>query len=152
MKYYKVIAWLAVASLPGFGAYATPSNTASSAQTAGAPGVAKNSAPVPVHQVPPDYPPMAQYINVQGKVQVCFTVEADGTLANLHIEKAKFRPDTRPEIRGGRNQKALRRAAKESLKAEAVYTMTQWKYKPGYRNGKPVSTPNTCQMIEFQLH
>lgn len=115
--------------------------------------VPKTSKPVPIQRVPPTYPPMAEYEAIQGKVLVCFTVEADGTLANLHVEKAEFRPRNHPVIHGdgNANREALKRAAKQTLKAESVYTVAQWRFKPGLKDGKPVKTPDTCQMIRYKI-
>ena len=84
-------------------------------------------------------------------MNVCFTVEADGTLAGLHITNANFQR-TKPAIPGFAYNQAYDRASQEALKAEAVYTMTHWKYKPGHKNGKPVKTPDTCQVIKYKLN
>jgi len=84
-------------------------------------------------------------------VKVCFTVEADGALANLRIAKVEFRR-TKPAIPGVDYSQAFDRASQEALKAEAVYTVTHWKYKPGHKSGNPVKTPGTCQVIKFILN
>lgn len=144
MKHWMLAACAVIALLPALGAYAgqVPTQQAPQSQSA--------SDPVPISRVPPHYPPMAQYEGFEGSVDVCFTVEADGTLADFRIEKSKLwtrQPGTpRHKIR-----KALDSAAKESLKAEAVYTMTQWKFRPAEKNGKPAATPDTCQEIRFHL-
>lgn len=143
----------AVASLLTLSACANQATTENPAQTASPPATKTSAKPTPIHSVPPSYPPTAEYEGVQGNVLVCFTVEADGALANLHVEKTKFWPTNEPVIHGNANanKEALRRASKDELKAEAVYTLTQWRFKPGYKDGKPIKTPNTCQMVKYRL-
>lgn len=106
--------------------------------------------PVPLKRVPPICPAIAQLEGIEGNVDVCFTVEANGTLAALRIANVEFQR-TQPAIRGSTYDRAYDRATQEALKAEAVYTMTQWKFNPAHKNGKPVRTPGTCQVIEYKL-
>ena len=103
-----------------------------------------------MQRVPPFSPAIAQIEGIEGNVKVCFTVEPDGALADVHIVKVEFQRTT-PAIPGSVYNQAYNRASQEALKAEAVYTITHWKYNPGHENGKPVKTPDTCQVIEYKL-
>ena len=109
-----------------------------------------NAAPVPLKRVPPIYPAIAQLEGIEGNVNVCFTVEANGALADLHIANVAFQR-TQPTIPGFAYNEAYDRATQEALKAEAVYAMTHWKYEPAHKNGRPVKAPGTCQVIEYKL-
>lgn len=139
-----------MASALALGACANRPNTKPPAHAVAPPAPGTNLEPVPLHRVPPFYPAIAQLQGIEGNVRVCFTVEADGALANLHITKIKFWR-TKPTIPGGAYDPAFARASQEALKAEAVYTITHWKYNPSHENGKPVKTPETCQMLKYRL-
>ena len=145
-----MIACGAIVSLLALGACAIQPNTKPPAKAVTSPASGTNREPVPLQRVPPFYPAIAQLQGIEGNVKVCFTVEADGALANLHITKVEFQR-TKPVIPGSAYNQAFDRATQEALKAEAVYTMTHWKFKPGHENGNPVKTPDTCQILKYRL-
>ncbi len=158
MKRQPLIACGAIASALALGACAMQPNTQSAAQSntqsaasgSTPPASQTNAEPVPLKRVPPIYPAIAQLEGIEGNVNVCFTVETDGALADLRIAKVDFQR-TQPTIPGSTYNRIYDRATQEALKAEAVYTMTHWKYNPAHNNGKPVKSPGTCQVIEYKL-
>lgn len=86
----------------------------------------------PMVRVQPMYPPQAAIQGIQGEVNVCFTVEPDGSVSNPHVVSAKPR-------RG-------------IFDNAAIQTILQWKFYPQKQNGKPVATKDVCQDIKFVLH
>lgn len=98
----------------------------------------------PTHRVPPLYPPMAAYYGVQGDAILCFTVEANGDPGgDIHVSKTNFWTTS---------GKPPNPDAENALKKAAIETIKWWKFVPRRRNGKPVSTPKTCQTLKFRLH
>lgn len=97
--------------------------------------------PIPTHRVAPRYPAFAQYKGVQGDVKVCFTVDADGSAHGFHVADARFWADGR---------KPPDRDAEGQLEHEALTTVEQWRFKPRRADGRPVKTPDTCQLIRFR--
>jgi len=151
MKRQHLFACGAIGSVLALGACATQPNTKQPAKAVTSPAPGTNAEPVPLRRVPPFYPAIAQLQGIEGNVTVCFTVEADGALADLHIAKVEF-SRTKPVIPGFAYNHAFDRASQEALKAEAVYTITHWKYKPGHKNGRPVKIPGTCQAIKYRFN
>lgn len=88
----------------------------------------------PMVRIPPQYPPRAEYEGIQGRVRTCFTVEADGSVANPRVVGASS-----PQVR-------------QALANAALQTIMQWKFYPQRENGKPVATPNVCQEIHFRIN
>ncbi len=158
MERQLLIAGGAIASALVLGACAMQPNTRSAAKSNTRPAASgstppasqTNAEPVPLKRVPPIYPAIAQLEGIEGNVNVCFTVEPDGTLADLHIASVEFQR-TQPTIPGSTYNRVYDRATQEALKAEAVYTLTHWKYNPAHKDGKPVKSPGTCHVIEYKL-
>lgn len=101
-----------------------PVRAESTAPTAGLdPAKKGDSLPVPLQQVPPDYPPNLKKKKIEGQAVVQFIVEKDGT-----VKVAEVISQTRPEFGV---------AAIECVKA--------WKFRPGQHDGHAVrcsiSTP-----------
>lgn len=150
MRRQPLIASGAIVSLLALGACATQPITKQPGKAVTPPPSQKNAEPVPLKRVPPFYPAIAQLEGIEGDVNVCFTVEANGTLSDLRIANVDFQR-TQPTIPGSTYNPIYDRATQEALEAEAVYTMTHWKYSPAHKNGKPVKTSGTCQVIEYKL-
>jgi periplasmic protein TonB len=85
-------------------------------------------------RIPPLYPPQAAYQNVTGTVTTCFTVRADGSVAN-------------PRVAGATSAQARR-----LLGQAALVSILQWKFVPRTENGHAVATNNVCQDINFKLN
>jgi periplasmic protein TonB len=79
--------------------------------------------PVVTYQVEPDYSEEARKAKLQGIVTIYFEVNEHGLPQNLRI----FRP-----LGMGLDEKAI----------EAVLN---WRFRPGYKDGRPVTV--SCQMI-----
>lgn len=140
----------AIVPLLALGACATQPNTNSPPKAVTSPASGTNKEPIPLKRVPPFYPAIAQIEGLEGDVTVCFTVEADGALADLKVAKVAFQR-TKPAIPGSTYDRAFDRATQEALKAESVYTVSHWEFEPGHRNGKPVKRPGICQTIKYNL-
>jgi len=141
----------AIVPLLALGACATQPNSKPPANTVTPSPPGTNREPVTLQRVPPFYPAIAQLEGIEGDVTVCFTVEADGALADLRVTHVAFQR-AKPVIPGSTYNKAFDRATQEALKAESVYTVTHWKYEPGHKDGKAVKTSGTCQVIKYRLN
>ncbi|HEY7292219.1 MAG TPA: energy transducer TonB [Vicinamibacterales bacterium] len=71
--------------------------------------------PRPIAQVRPDYSADAMRLGVQGQVSLECVVEVDGTPSNIRVVKSLL----------------------PSLDAEAVKALSQWRFSPGLKDGKP---------------
>lgn len=87
----------------------------------------------PMVRIPPQYPPQANYQNVQGTVMTCFTVEPDGSVSDPYVTHASS-----PQVR-------------QMLGNAALQNILQWKFFPQKVDGKPVATKNVCQKIVFRI-
>jgi len=101
----------------------------------------KSYTPVPGRRIAPLYPPRAQYEGVQGDVRLCFTVDPDGSVENIHVVKTKLWTSTskNPSIQ-----------AKRELEAAAIDTLRQWRFKPQRVDGKAIKSV-ACQDIKFRI-
>lgn len=88
------------------------------------------------------YPPRAQYEGVQADVLLCFTVDPDGSVENIHVTKTQFWTST---------GKAPDGVAKREIKSTAIETVRQWRFKPRRANGKAVKG-TACQTVRFRIH
>ncbi len=68
-----------------------------------------------IHEVTPQYPPLARQAHIQGTVVFQAVIGKDGTVQNLHV------------LRGN---PMLIQAATDAVR--------KWRYKPYYLNGEPV--------------
>ena len=84
------------------------------------------SSPTVVREVRPYYPPEAKAAKIEGTVLMEAVVREDGTVGDTRITRSL---DT-----------------KYGLDAEAVKATKQWTFKPGLKDGKPVSVLVTIEM------
>jgi TonB family protein len=77
-----------------------------------------------LHQVAPDYPPIAKAMKLQGTVVLQATIMKDGTIDNLQV------------ISGS-----------PILQQAAIDAVKQWVYKPYMLNGEPVQVQTTVNVI-----
>ena len=80
-----------------------------------------------VHQVTPQYPPLARQARIQGTVVLQAVIGKDGTVQNLHVLSGH-----------------------PMLTQAAVDAVRQWRYKPYYLNGEPVEV-DTQINVNFTL-
>lgn len=80
-----------------------------------------------VHQVKPNYPPLARQARIQGTVVLQALISKDGAIQNLRLVSG---------------HPMLAPAALEAVK--------QWRYKPYYLNGEPVEVETTIN-VNFTL-
>jgi len=80
-----------------------------------------------VHQVTPQYPPLARQARIQGTVVLQAVIGKDGTVQNLHVLTGH-----------------------PMLTEAAVDAVRQWRYKPYYLNGEPVEV-DTQINVNFTL-
>jgi TonB family protein len=81
-------------------------------------------APNLIHQVPPDYPPIAKVAQVSGAVVLHVIISNDGTVQKLDVVSG-------PPL--------LLQAATDAVK--------QWRYRPTLLNGQPVEVDTTVQVV-----
>lgn len=86
------------------------------------------SAPVLIHRVEPEYTEEARAAKYQGTVLLYVEIAPDGTPTNIRIQRG---------LGLGLDQKAI-----EALR--------QWKFKPGEKDGKPVTVAATIE-VNFRL-
>lgn len=94
------------------------------------PGLQLSTDAIPLVRVSPDYPPAALARNLQGWVQVQFSVGATGLVQNAKVVKA--------DPPGVFDQAALRAIAR-------------WRYNPMIENGKAVERVGLQTVIRFEL-
>lgn len=80
-----------------------------------------------IHQVKPNYPPLARQARIQGSVVLQAVIGKDGTIQNLKVVSG---------------HPMLAPAALEAVK--------QWRYKPYFLNGEPVEVDTTIN-VNFTL-
>jgi TonB family protein len=77
-----------------------------------------DAAPVAIHQEPPEYPFSMRLDGKRGEVLLEFTVMEDGSVSNPQVVKSSH-PD---------------------FEAPAVEALLKWRFRPGTKDGHPVST------------
>ena len=87
-----------------------------------------DSAPVVLHKVEPEYSEEARKAKYQGTVLLYIEVDPSGKAVNIKVQRS---------LGLGLDEKAM----------EAV---KQWKFKPGYKDGKPVTVAATIE-VNFRL-
>ena len=98
---------------------------------AGWPGpfrIAGVSAPVVIHKVEPEYTEEARAAKYQGTVLLYVEIAPDGTATNISVQ----------------------RSLGLGLDEKAIECVKQWRFKPGQRDGKPVTAPATIE-VNFRL-
>lgn len=80
-----------------------------------------------IHQVKPNYPPLARQARIQGQVVLQATIAKDGTIQNLHMVSGH-----------------------PMLAPAAIDAVKQWRYKPYFLNGEPVEV-ETQITVNFTL-
>ncbi len=90
---------------------------------------AQNHGAVVSHLVPPKFPISAARQGLQGWVDVQFTVEADGSVDNVHV---------------------IRSDPPRAFDRAAIIAVKQWRFKPAVINGRPTATVHKRQ-IQFTL-
>ncbi|MBN1615883.1 MAG: TonB family protein [Spirochaetales bacterium] len=85
--------------------------------------------PEPLLTVPPIYPMNASMAGIEGKVELEFLVQTDGTVSDITIKNA-----SPPGV----------------FEKAALRALNQWRFKPGTKNGQPVITRVYLPM-RFQL-
>ena len=86
--------------------------------------------PVPILRVSPLYPARAASRNIEGWVELAFTIAATGTTKDVRVVRAE------PE---------------NIFDRAAVKAVRKWKYKPQVVDGKPADRPNVHVVIKFEL-
>jgi len=80
-----------------------------------------------IHQVRPNYPPLARQARIQGSVVLQAVISKQGTIENLHLVQGH-----------------------PMLAPAAIEAVKQWKYKPYFLNGEPVEV-ETQITVNFTL-
>jgi periplasmic protein TonB len=80
-----------------------------------------------IHQIKPNYPPLARQARIQGQVVLSATISKDGTIQGLTLMSGH-----------------------PMLAPAAIEAVKQWKYKPYYLNGEPVEV-QTQITVDFKL-
>ncbi|MCR9095424.1 MAG: energy transducer TonB [bacterium] len=93
-------------------------------------GVAVDGDAIPLVRVPPRYPERAMARGVEGRVLIGFTIDPTGNVRS-------------PEVLAAEPPNVFDRAAIEAV--------SQWKYNPQVRNGRPVERPGMKIAIPFRL-
>ena len=86
------------------------------------------SAPVLIHKVEPDYTEEARKAKYQGTVLLYVEIDPNGTATNIRVQ----------------------RSLGLGLDEKAVEAVKQWKFKPGQKNGQPVTVAATIE-VNFRL-
>jgi len=97
-------------------------------QDAAAPATDHPSAPVPIHRIEPEYSDEARQAHHQGTVILSVVVDSAGLPTNIKVIRT---------LGMGLDEKAI----------EAV---SQWRFKPGMKDGRPVSVAATIE-VNFRL-
>lgn len=101
-----------------------------------------NAEAKPIYRVAPLYPAIAQSKNVEGSIRLCFTVNVNGHVKNVHVVKTKLY--TTPGEQGVDSAAAV-------LEQAAINAIQKWRFDPKRVNGKPVSESGVCQSLNFKL-
>jgi protein TonB len=72
------------------------------------------------------YPPLATRLNHEGVTTIGFTIQADGTVTNVHVTES---------------------SGHDELDQAAIPCASNWHYKPAMQNGQPVSVPWTTKVV-----
>ena len=75
--------------------------------------------PQPLARIAPLYPMAAKLKGIEGRVELVFTVQADGSVSDVLVEFSRPRG---------------------IFEKSAVRTVQQWRFKPGVKSGRPVAT------------
>ncbi|MGH9722396.1 MAG: energy transducer TonB [Bryobacteraceae bacterium] len=86
------------------------------------------SAPVVIYQIEPEYSEEARKVKYQGTVILAIEVNPSGRPMNIRVASS---------VGLGLDEKAIEAVAK-------------WRFKPAYKNGKPVASPATIE-VNFRL-
>ena len=87
------------------------------------------TAPVSIggsHSCMREYPAVAQRLNQQGTTTIRFTVNSDGSVANVQVVNS---------------------SGFDSLDQAAIRCASSWRYKPALENGQAVAAPWTANML-----
>lgn len=86
-------------------------------------------APLPLVRVEPQYPPQAARQNLEGWVQVRFTISTAGSIKDAVVLKSSHQLFERP----------------------ALTAVNKWKYQPQLAAGKPVEAPGIVVTLRFRM-
>jgi len=100
--------------------------------------------PVPIHTVRPVYPIEAGMDGAQANVRVCFTVTADGTVADARVKSVKRPQLSHPPLS---EYGDLPRQFSEA----SLIAIRRWRFRPASVHGQPVATHDVCQPLRFRL-
>ena len=92
--------------------------------------LARQTMPVVLSEVKPDYTPEAKKQGIQGNVELSVVVNDDGTVGEVKVSKSLD--------------------DKYGLDEQAVIAMKKWRFRPGTKDGKPVAVRVTVEM-SFKL-
>ncbi|MGH8428669.1 MAG: hypothetical protein ACRES7_11955 [Gammaproteobacteria bacterium] len=98
---------------------------------------------VPTNQPSAVYPPSALPYHAEGNVTVCFTVESNGSVADVTVKDAKF---------WTMNGQQPAPQAQQTIEDSAINTVKEWQYMPRSFDGQPVNTPGNCQTIRYRVN
>lgn len=94
--------------------------------------IAQRAAPAVKLRYLPYYPVEAREKGIQGRLEVCFTVTAAGSVSHASVESASSGP------------------VRKHLGGAAVRSISGWKFFPRVVDGKPVATPGVCQPVNYR--
>ena len=86
------------------------------------------TAPILIYKVEPEFSEEARKARLQGMVTLYGEVDTDGRLSNIRVVQGLGL----------------------GLEEKAIEAVKQWRFRPGYRNGRPVAEPATIQ-VNFHL-
>jgi protein TonB len=89
-----------------------------------------NRAPMPQVRIEPDYPPVARARGIEGRVTFRFTVAVDGRVKDVEILESDP-----PRI----------------WDAATIRAVSNWKYQPAIRDGKPVEQSGLVATYRYEL-
>ena len=92
--------------------------------------LARQTMPVVLSEVKPDYTPEAKKQGIQGTVELSVVVNDDGTVGEVKVSKSLD--------------------DQYGLDEQAVIAMKKWRFRPGTKDGKPVPVQVTVEM-SFKL-
>ena len=92
--------------------------------------LARQTMPVVLSEVKPDYTPEAKKQGIQGIVELSVVVRDDGAVGEVKVTRSLD--------------------DKYGLDEQAVIAMKKWRFRPGTKDGKPVAVQVTVEM-SFKL-